>query len=152
MGYRLVILPFQILLAMYDIDAQTGEWSQGRRRWIWRQLPATLPPPPAALLLGRRRRDCTAIYGGGGTLGGGPRKTRLGDFRRERDELVHEVLWAKVSIELLERAALGPRALDEERGEGMRYEGRGGAPYVDGLWARGEAVGRDVAEEEELSP
>ncbi len=129
------------------VKRQTGEWSQGRRQWICRQLPATPPPPSAALLLGRRRRrDCTVIYGGSG-----PRKTRLGDLHHERDEPFHEVLWAKVSIELLDQAALGPRAPNEECGKGMRDEGRGGTPYVDGLWARGEAVGHDVAEEEELS-
>ena len=126
---------------MYDIDTQTGERS---RRRVFRQLPPTLPLPPAALLLGRRRRR-RVIYGAR------CRKTHGSDLRRERDELVHEVRRAEVPVELLVRAAVGPGALDEERGEGVRDERRGGAPDGDGLWGvRGEAVGRDVAEEEEL--
>ena len=148
MGYRLAILLLQIVLAMYDIDTQAGERSRRRRRQrVFRQLPPTLPLPPPALLLGRRRRRRRVIYGARCR-----RKTPHGsDLRRERDELVHEVRRAEVPIELLVRAAVGPGALDEERGEGVRDERRGGAPDGDGLWAvRGEAVGRDVAEEEEL--
>ena len=61
------------------------------------------------------------------------------------------MLRAEVTVKLLVRAARRPGALDKERGEGMRDEGRCGTPDGDRLGCvHGEAVGGDVAEEEEL--
>ena len=119
---------------MDDVDAQTSK----RRRGVCWHLPATLPLFPATLRLRRRRLR-------------GLRKTHRGDLRCERDELVDEVLGAEVSVKLLVRAAGRPGALDEEHGEGVWDEGRCGTPDGDRLrCVHGEAVGGDVAEEEEL--
>ncbi|KAH9035384.1 hypothetical protein EDB85DRAFT_1889401 [Lactarius pseudohatsudake] len=58
-----------------------------------------------------------------------PTLERGGDFHCEHNELIHEVQVVEVSVELLVRAARRLQALDEERRERVRDEGRSCAQY-----------------------
>ena len=84
MGYRPLMLPFQILilLAMYDINAQTSERFRRRvRRRRRRRVRAPLLPLPSG---------GESVGGGGGALG----SPRFGHLGREHREFVYEVLGA----------------------------------------------------------
>ena len=161
MAYWPTILLLQIFLAMHDVHAQATE-RRRRRRWVSRPiLPAFLPLGNRRHLVSSRGRvvvvigvvvaAATAALGGSG-------RTRGHDLFREDGELVDEVLGAEVAVEQLVRPAGRPRTLYEEGGERGGYLGCCGAPDGDVLRfgfrrrtpAAGEAVGGDVAEEEEF--
>jgi len=156
MAYRPTILLLQIFLAMHDVHTQATEWWRRRRRRVSRSI------PPAFLPLGNRRhlvscgRVVVIVVVAAATAGLGGGRTRGHDLFREDGELVDEVLGAEVAVEQLVRPAGRPRTLYEEGGERGGYLGCCGAPDGDvlrfgfGGRAADEAVGGDVAEEEEF--
>ena len=133
---------------MHNINAQTSE----RLRGAVHPLHGLVPTASLLLPLGERLvgaaalRSSSSSSGGGG--GGG--STHGCDLCREGGELVDEMLGAEVAVELLVRPAGRPGALYEDGGERGGYLGRCRAPDGNRLRAGGEAVGGDVAEEEEF--
>ena len=158
-AYRPTILLLQIFLAMHDVHAQATE-RRHRRRVSGSILPAFLPLGNCRRLVSRGRLVAIVVVvvvvaGATATaaLRGSCGSTRGDDLFREDGELVDEVLGAEVAVEQLVRPAGRPGTLYEDGGERGGYLGRRRAPDGDVLRFGGrahEAVGRDVAEEEEF--
>ena len=136
---RLAILLLQILLAMHNINAQSSE----RFRGAVHLLHGLVPTASLLLPLGERLVGAAALRSSSGG-------THSRDLGREGGKLVDEVLGAEVAVELLVRPAGRPGALYEDGGERGGYLGRCRAPDGDRLRGGGEAVGGDVAKEEEF--
>ena len=117
------------VLAVHDVHPEPLE------RAVQRLGRHRVPPPPLPRAQRRARLRCA------------PRED---DLRRERDQLLHEVVRAQMAPQQVVRAPGGIRALDEDRGQGVRDLGRGRAPDGGVLGLDGDAVGLDVAEEDEL--
>lgn len=126
---------------MHDINAHTRKRLGGGRLHVRRLVPTSSLPLGKRLL-----RTAAALRIAATTAAAAHRR----DLRRERGELVDEVLGAEVAVELLVWPAGRPGTFYEDGRERAGYFGRCCAPDGDRLRVGREAVRGDVAEEEEF--
>ena len=142
---RPTVLPLQIVLAMHDINPQTHKGLRGGRLQVRRLVPTSSLPLGKRLL-----RTAAALRAAATTTTTTTTAAHGRDLRRERGELVDEVLGAEVAVELLVWSAGRPGTFYEDGGERAGYFGRCCAPDGDRLRVGRETVRGDVAEEEEF--